>query len=512
MFKRHGRWTLAALAAGLFATPAIAQDSDWDWFDNDTAEYDSSDVELSGDYGREVEMDNYARERYRDGDAERYRVNRDRRTRLSDDYGREVEMDDYARERYRDGDAERYRVVDRDAQRRLRADYGREVEMDDYADDTYRGRPIEAYSRPSGTRDQERNVNRYEYGYERDRREMRNRDGSDQDYRNTIRSSSRDGDMRRRMDDDRRRFDEDRRRLGEERRRFDEERRQFDRERQSWERRRQQTTGSATDEKRADIKAQQDKEATQQSKVEKQKAEQQMKAEQEKARKVEEKARQKDGQKSDQSDAEKAEPKSRKQSSLDPQSSSEASQIYAFDAGTPKSRGETQQITGTISGINSVTLNDIKSNRLMLKTEDGRDLTVLLSPARTAKDLPIKKGQQITVQGHTRTIGGDDLLIASRIEAGDQQTITIQRDRNEQSLRGKITSIGVSPNPSEGTQNRVLVLKSDDGRDVIVDLGPDVRLQGVSLENGQQIKVRGQMASVDDRPLLIADTLDITRN
>ena len=506
MFRRQRRWTLAPLAVlsiGLVSAPAIGQD--FERYGNDEVDYrydrDNADlgrpVDLS-DYADDVDSDvtyrSDAREMRYDYDDDRdvVRYRDDDRRRISSDYGRPVDMSDYADDV--DRDVVRYRDEDR---RRISDTYGRPVDLSDYADgvdsDT-------RYDRDARERryDVDRDRTRVQVRNERDRREMmRDRD---RDYQNTIGARGnydrREMDNRRRFDDARRRFDEDRRRFDDERRRFGEERMRFDRERRDFERQRQQTMGSATgtrnpmetDGMKADPTTKQEKQARKEME------------------KAENKAATKNPQ---QKESPATQPKKQKQHSgaSGTDQTGDAANIYAFEASTPK--GQAREFKGTVSDMKTVTMNDVKTNRLTLKTDDGRELAVLLSPARSGKDLPVKKGDSITVEGHTRDIADQTVLIASRIDAGQNQMITIQRDRKVESLTGTVTQANVVPNPSEGTKNRVLVLKSDDGKNVIVDLGPDVRLKGVEFKSGQQIKVSGQMASIDNRPLLIADSLDI---
>ena len=58
-------------------------------------------------------------------------------------------------------------------------------------------------------------------------------------------------------------------------------------------------------------------------------------------------------------------------------------------------------------------------------------------------------------------------------------------------------------------QNRVVLLQTDQGRQIVVDLGPAQALQGVSLQQGAQLDASGQWIRIGDRPVLWANQVTV---
>lgn len=58
-----------------------------------------------------------------------------------------------------------------------------------------------------------------------------------------------------------------------------------------------------------------------------------------------------------------------------------------------------------------------------------------------------------------------------------------------------------------GQKNRLVLLQTQDGQRVVVDLGSWQQWQGVSLQEGTQLRVQGRPVRISDRPVLLAEQI-----
>ncbi len=138
-------------------------------------------------------------------------------------------------------------------------------------------------------------------------------------------------------------------------------------------------------------------------------------------------------------------------------------------------------------------------------TKDGQKLVVDLGAADRL-DLKLKEGDQLTARGPVTKVGDKQVLLAREVEHDGK---SIQIDRSPRHLSGTIVStMKASPKKNGSTQHTMVKLKTNDGKQALVDLGPT---EGMSadLKDGQKLDVSGVAIKVKDRPVLFASKVTV---
>lgn len=60
-----------------------------------------------------------------------------------------------------------------------------------------------------------------------------------------------------------------------------------------------------------------------------------------------------------------------------------------------------------------------------------------------------------------------------------------------------------------GEKNRVVLLQTQQGERLVVDLGNKQHLQGLSLQQGMQLQAQGRPVRIGDRPVLLAERITV---
>jgi hypothetical protein len=168
-----------------------------------------------------------------------------------------------------------------------------------------------------------------------------------------------------------------------------------------------------------------------------------------------------------------------------------AALVALAGASVAQAQSDTSVIHGTVERV------DHANNRVFVKGDDGRDYAVDIAQGHASGDARTV-GQEVTVYGR-RT--GQNRIEATHITADrDYRSATPAererfRPRGSEQLHGQVVSI-------EGSDQRRLRLKTDDGQNVIVDISglPDRREEMVrALRPGAAITVIGDGDSRSDR-------------
>lgn len=64
-------------------------------------------------------------------------------------------------------------------------------------------------------------------------------------------------------------------------------------------------------------------------------------------------------------------------------------------------------------------------------------------------------------------------------------------------------------NRKGSAENRVVLLKTQDGQTIAVDLGPEAKLKSVRVKQGTPVEVRGSVVSIDGDPVFLAQEVQI---
>jgi sporulation protein YlmC with PRC-barrel domain/nitrate reductase NapAB chaperone NapD len=181
-------------------------------------------------------------------------------------------------------------------------------------------------------------------------------------------------------------------------------------------------------------------------------------------------------------------------------------------AGKQESAAE-QQVSGQVQRTKNVEVRTLdpkgkaQQNRVvLLQTDQGRRIVVDLGPAQALQGVSLQQGAQLDASGQWIRIGDRPVLWANQVTV-DGKSMQIKRPQQEQSrqitgqiLRSKQVDI-------KGTDftNQVVLLQTDQGRQLVADLGPMTNLRGLRLQPGAEIEVRGRPGRVGDQLVLMAD-------
>ncbi len=163
--------------------------------------------------------------------------------------------------------------------------------------------------------------------------------------------------------------------------------------------------------------------------------------------------------------------------------------------------GKEQRISGEVVQVKKVSVKDTKNCLVQIEKDGGQTLYVDLGPASNLNDFDISEGDQISVRGPVTKVGDKKLLIAQQLQANNNST-TI--DRNRRKFTGQVD--GIRTVNSRGQQHSILLLSTDAGKRQVVDLGPANKLDA-DLNQGDKVTVRGPLTKVNDRKVVLAQTL-----
>jgi len=160
-----------------------------------------------------------------------------------------------------------------------------------------------------------------------------------------------------------------------------------------------------------------------------------------------------------------------------------------------------QRIGGEVVQVKKVSVKDTKNLLVQIEKDGGQKLFVDLGPANNLEDFDISEGDQISVRGPVTKVGEKKLLVAQQLQVNNNST---KIDRNRRKFTGQVDGIGTIN--SRGQEHRILRLSTDAGKRQMVDLGPANKLD-VNLSQGDKVTVRGPMTKVNDRKVVLAQTL-----
>lgn len=183
---------------------------------------------------------------------------------------------------------------------------------------------------------------------------------------------------------------------------------------------------------------------------------------------------------------------------------------------------QVKQVTGQVTKMKRVNIKgtDTQHQVVMLRTQQGGRVIADLGPAQNVSNLNIRQGTQLSVRGKVGRVSDRPVLFASQVRT-DGRTVQISRPESRQQLAqtrgmpsGKSRQItGQVMKQKEvniaGTDmsHKVVLLQTQKGQQVAVDLGPTDNLQNIDLQRGEQITVTGKPAKVSQKFVILAQQL-----
>ncbi len=158
-----------------------------------------------------------------------------------------------------------------------------------------------------------------------------------------------------------------------------------------------------------------------------------------------------------------------------------------------------------------------------MKTQQGNKIIADLGPVDNLKGIQLKEGQQIELQGKTARVGNRPVLFARQVSV-ENNSVQVQRPEQPKAARKKIDAgqprqvsgqvIREKNVKISGTdrQNKVVMLKTEKGNQIIADLGPVNDLKNVAVRTGEQLQVKGNLARISDQLILVANQVGTDGN
>ena len=198
---------------------------------------------------------------------------------------------------------------------------------------------------------------------------------------------------------------------------------------------------------------------------------------------------------------------------------------------TQDQQNQQRTLAGTIEGFREVNVRDRKGAQdrftvVRLRLRDGRSATVDLGKRLSLRDVNLEKGDYVSVSGRQRMISGQNVILAETIYAdgqlrritrggqassgGQQQTAQKQQSRGGgQPLQGTVESFR-RVNVEGANETHTLVrLTLENGKPVIVDLGPDETPRSVRMNVGDYVRIRGSWAELNSKPIMRAQSVSV---
>jgi opacity protein-like surface antigen len=174
-------------------------------------------------------------------------------------------------------------------------------------------------------------------------------------------------------------------------------------------------------------------------------------------------------------------------------------------------RSPTMQVSGTIEDIQQVKIFGQPDLHAVaaVSSENGRIRVVDLGPRSQLGRLGLQKGDRLQVRGERGSINNNPVVAARQVVANGE-SVSIRRtwNRNDFRVKGRVTDTQTAS--IRGTAHLIATVRTDEGRRVMVDLGPQSRLRekDISISRGQSIILIAQ-PSRSGGPMLEATKISI---
>ncbi|MDQ8204322.1 hypothetical protein [Pelagicoccus sp. SDUM812003] len=200
-----------------------------------------------------------------------------------------------------------------------------------------------------------------------------------------------------------------------------------------------------------------------------------------------------------------------------------------------------ETLSGTVEGFRKMDLeysSGYTANHALARIalEDGSKAVIDLgySPLLNAE---LQKGDEVTLQGSRGSINGQSIFVVSQLESGGEthhidralelsqqssgSTAAKQRwdDSSEnqmeqdKSAASSITIDGTLEDHKmvniDGESNTFLKLRMKNGKAATIDLGANTKVSDLNLENGDNIRVRGEKTKINDRTVISARSISV---
>ncbi len=189
----------------------------------------------------------------------------------------------------------------------------------------------------------------------------------------------------------------------------------------------------------------------------------------------------------------------------------ERAQINGQSIRLQRRQPEFRQVSAEIQKLERVTVPGMQHPTVvaLLQAQDGTQLTADLGAPRKVQELDLQEGDRVQVQGRVVRIRGGKILFADQVQAnGRTVQLTPQFQRGQKRVSGEIARLKQVQPPGRQESTQLAVVQTDQGRRVPVNLGSTRKLQQLSLQQGDQVEIVGQVLDVRGYPILIAQQVE----
>jgi uncharacterized cupredoxin-like copper-binding protein len=190
------------------------------------------------------------------------------------------------------------------------------------------------------------------------------------------------------------------------------------------------------------------------------------------------------------------------------------SQRSGQDLGPEEQTGQIQHLRGKLTRTNRVQLPGMNEELLfgLAQTNQGKLVSLYLGPVAELKDVQVNRGDEIDVRGPILEVHGQPILLAQQLRIHGQTIPIAQRAREEmiaasQYINGRIITTRTIRIPGVNEPLRIAQVRTSDGRSIIAELGPQPRLEGLTLNRGDDIDIRGRAFRVANYRILLAERI-----
>ena len=167
-------------------------------------------------------------------------------------------------------------------------------------------------------------------------------------------------------------------------------------------------------------------------------------------------------------------------------------------------RSEMLKVNGSIETAKKVQTPGSTNLVVQLNQADSEGtVAVDLGPIDAYDPLP-RLGQSVTVMGSKFKTGEKSILVAQKVKHDDQ---TKEGERSGRKFTGTVQKLMALE--IRGTSHQFAKIQTDDGKSLLVDMGPAENLEA-ELSEGDQVSVTGPAVEFRDRLMLVAN--QITKN
>ncbi|MGE0538143.1 MAG: hypothetical protein AB7O68_24490 [Pirellulales bacterium] len=160
-------------------------------------------------------------------------------------------------------------------------------------------------------------------------------------------------------------------------------------------------------------------------------------------------------------------------------------------------------VSGKITAVKQVKVRGVPHTVARIQQDDGKTIAVDLGPAEGVKSLKLDSGTQVKARGALTKAGEKPVLLARSLTVDGNAH---QLDRQAREFQGTI--VDTRKSKVHGREVTLLVLKTDAGKQRLVDLGPSSRLQQLKLQKDTKVTVRGVPLKDKDRPVVMAQSIE----